>query len=85
MAPFNVRILDRQVDEPFAKERAFRFWRRRSGYSRCVDASVWRSPLPRDQATHWRDPIRFGSVPALNWWRRRTLVEGLLPAFVGGI
>ena len=86
MAPFNVRTLDRQVDESLATERGLSFLATALGLLALVLTSVGLAASIGQMITRRRREIgirlALGASPQLV--RRRVVLEGLLPALVGG-
>ena len=86
VAPFNVRTLDRQVDESLATERGLSFLATALGLLALVLTSVGLAASLAQMITRRTREIgirlALGASPHLV--RRRVALEGLLPAFVGG-
>jgi predicted permease len=86
VAPFNVRTLDRQVDESLATERGLSFLATALGLLTLVLTSIGLAASIAQRVTRRTREIgirlALGARPQLV--RRRVLLEGLLPAFVGG-
>ncbi len=86
VAPFNVRTLDRQVDESLATERGLSFLATALGLLALVLTSVGLAASIGQMITRRIREIgirlALGASPQLV--RRRVVLEGLLPAFVGG-
>ena len=86
VAPFNVRTLDRQVDESLATERGLSFLATALGLLALVLTSVGLAASIAQMITRRTREIgirlALGASPQLV--RRRVVLEGLLPAFLGG-
>ena len=86
VAPFNVRTLDRQVDESLATERGLSFLATALGLLALVLTSVGVAASLAQMITRRTREIgirvALGASPHLV--RRRVALEGLLPALVGG-
>jgi putative ABC transport system permease protein len=86
VAPFNVRTLDRQVDESLATERGLSFVASALGFVTLVLTSVGLAASLAQMITRRTREIgirlALGASPQLV--RRHVVVEGLLPALVGG-
>ena len=86
VAPFNVRTLDRQVDESLATERGLSFLATALGLVALVLTSVGLAASIAQMVTRRTREIgirlALGASPQLV--RRRVVLEGLLPALVGG-
>ena len=86
VAPFNVRTLDRQVDESLATERGLSFLVTALGLAALVLTSVGLAASIAQKVTRRTREIgirlALGASPQLV--RRRVVLEGLLPALTGG-
>jgi predicted permease len=86
VAPFNVRTLDRQVDESLATERGLSFLASALGLLALVLTSVGLGASIAQMITRRTREIgiRLALGASPQSVRRRVVLEGLLPAFVGG-
>jgi len=87
VAPFNIRTLDRQVDESLATERGLSFLATALGVLALVLTSVGLAASIGEMITRRTREIgirlALGASPQLV--RRRVVLEGLLPGVIGGI